>query len=108
MNPQLKRGFLEYCILATLNQGESYGYRIIQSVQSAIDISESTLYPILKRLEKKKYIVSHNKIYNNRVRRYYRITSAGVASGKKFLKDEVKVNEMFKFIREGFYDADKK
>lgn len=60
MNAQLKKGFLEYCILATLNKGDSYGYRIIRDVESVIKISESTLYPILKRLEKKQFIESHN------------------------------------------------
>ncbi|KRM33920.1 PadR family transcriptional regulator [Lentilactobacillus parafarraginis] len=98
MNAQLKKGFLEYCILATLNKGDSYGYRIIRDVESVIKISESTLYPILKRLEKKQFIESHNQIYNNRVRRYYHITPIGVASGKDFLKDERTIQHLYDFI----------
>lgn len=107
MNAQLKKGFLEYCILATLNKGDSYGYKIIKDVKEVISISESTLYPILKRLEKKQFIISHNKIYNNRVRRYYHITPIGIANGKNFLKDQAIVNNIFQFIRGGFYDEQK-
>ena len=48
---QLKKGLLEVCVLSALSRGDSYGYRIIGDVSSCIEISESTLYPILKRLE---------------------------------------------------------
>ena len=51
MNTQLKKGFLEFCILAALCEDDSYGYKIIKDVSGCIKISESTLYPILKRLE---------------------------------------------------------
>ncbi len=52
MDVQLKRGVLEICVLAVLNRGESYGYQMIKDLSSCIEVSESTLYPILKRLEK--------------------------------------------------------
>ena len=51
LEPQLKRGLLEVCVLSVLNREDSYGYQIIKDMAGCVDISESTLYPILKRLE---------------------------------------------------------
>ncbi|MBU9789503.1 PadR family transcriptional regulator [Lentilactobacillus sp. TOM.63] len=102
MNPQLKKGFLEYCILAVLNKGDSYGYQIIKDVEATFPISESTLYPILKRLEKNEYITSHNEIYNNRVRRYYHLTSAGITRSKNFLANQNQIERIYQFVREAF------
>lgn len=104
MNTQLKKGFLEYCILATLNQGDSYGYQIIKDIGEVISIAESTLYPILKRLEKKELITSQNQIYNNRVRRYYHITPEGIVNIKEFLTEQETVDNLFQFIKRGLYD----
>lgn len=83
MDVQLKKGFLELLVLAALKTEASYGYRIIQDVSKIFEISESTLYPILKRLEAQNYLVTYNEEYNSRLRRYYQITSAG----KQRLKD---------------------
>jgi len=58
MESQLKRGLLEICVLATLRNSESYGYKIIKDVSDVIPISESTLYPILKRLEANNCVTS--------------------------------------------------
>ncbi|GHP13366.1 PadR family transcriptional regulator [Lentilactobacillus fungorum] len=102
MNPQLKKGFLEYCILAVLNKGDSYGYKIIKDVEATFPISESTLYPILKRLEKNEYITSHNEIYNNRVRRYYHLTSQGITRAKEFLTEQGQIESIYQFVREAF------
>ena len=51
MDMQLKRGLLEICVLAILNQGDSYGYQIVKDADACVELSESTLYPILRRLE---------------------------------------------------------
>ena len=50
MDIQLKKGLLEVCVLASLLQEDSYGYQLISDLSSCVEISESTLYPILKRL----------------------------------------------------------
>ena len=60
MESQLKRGLLEICVLATLRNSESYGYKIIKDVSAVIPISESTLYPILKRLEANNCVTSYS------------------------------------------------
>ena len=51
IDPQLKRGLLDICVLSLLRRGDSYGYQIIKDLSGCIEISESTLYPILRRLE---------------------------------------------------------
>ena len=64
MDVQLRRGLLEVCVLTVLCRGDSYGYRLVRDVSEIIEISESTLYPILKRLEAagmvNVYSVEHN------------------------------------------------
>ena len=78
MDAQVKKGLLEYCVLAELQKKESYGYQIIRDLSVCIEISESTLYPILRRLESGGYVDTHNVEYHNRIRKYYRITRSGL------------------------------
>ena len=68
MDAQVKKGLLEYCVLAELQKKESYGYQIIRDLSVCIEISESTLYPILRRLESGGYVDTHNVEYHNRIR----------------------------------------
>lgn len=74
MDPQLKRGIVEVSALATLMKGDSYGCEIVKELSKITKISESTLYPILKRLEHGKYLSTYNVEYNGRLRKYYKIT----------------------------------
>lgn len=83
MDIQLKKGILDICVLYSLEQGESYGYKIIADLNGIIEISESTLYPILKRLEASGFLVTRTAEYSGRLRRYYKITP----SGQKKLED---------------------
>lgn len=77
MDVQIKKGLLEVCVLKALTGGESYGYKIIKDVSAYIEISESTLYPILKRLEADGHLVCATAEYNGRLRKYYSITPSG-------------------------------
>lgn len=77
MDIQLKRGVLEVCALAVLRRGDSYGYQLVRDVSEWIPISESTLYPILKRLESGGYVTVYSVEHNSRLRKYYKITEAG-------------------------------
>ena len=56
MDTQLKRGILDISVLAELNKGDSYGYQIIKDLEPYVELSESTLYPILKRLESSNFV----------------------------------------------------
>lgn len=71
MNAQLKKGLLEFCVLAVLKKGDSYGYQMIKDMSHCIEISESTLYPILKRLEQNNYVETYSQEHNSRLRKYY-------------------------------------
>lgn len=78
MDVQLKKGILDICVLQALSKEESYGYKIISDLNGVIEISESTLYPILKRLEVGGFITSRTAEYGGRLRRYYKITKDGL------------------------------
>jgi PadR family transcriptional regulator, regulatory protein PadR len=79
MNEQMKRGILDGLVLATLHKGDTYGYELTEIVSRQLDIAEMTLYPILRRLEAQGYLETYSQEYSGRLRKYYRITHAGVA-----------------------------
>ena len=78
MDAQLKRGILDVCVLAAIKNGDSYGYKIIKDMKPYIEMSESTLYTILKRLELSGMLTVHTSEHGGRLRKYYHITKAGL------------------------------
>lgn len=82
---QLGTVLLDACVLATLSKEDAYGYALTQNVKEIIQVSESTLYPVLRRLEKGDYLLTYDKPFQGRNRRYYQITD----SGKKQLKEYI-------------------
>ncbi len=98
MDVQLKKGMLEVCVLAALKKEESYGYKIISDISPYIEISESTLYPILKRLEASGAVTTESREYNGRLRKYYRITGRGREKIKEFLVDLSEFFKVYEFI----------
>lgn len=102
MDVQLKKGLLEACVLASLKKEESYGYKIISDISPYIEISESTLYPILKRLESTGCLTTRSKEHNGRLRKYYMITSAGQRRISEYIVDIGEMSRVYEFIcREG-------
>lgn len=99
MDIQLKKGLLEFCVLAVLKKSDSYGYQIIKDISSCIEISESTLYPILKRLESNEYLETYSVEHNSRLRKYYKITEKGKDHISGFLEDWQQVMEVYYFIK---------
>ena len=98
MDIQLKKGILDVCVLHAISNGESYGYKIISDLQGIIEISESTLYPILKRLESSGYVTTRTAEYSGRLRRYYTITPQGLkrlVSGRNDLQE---INTIYRKI----------
>ena len=77
IDPQLKRGLLDICVLSRLRRGDSYGYQIIKDLSEYIELSESTLYPILRRLESSGSLAVYTVEHNGRLRKFYRLTAAG-------------------------------
>lgn len=98
MDIQVKKGLLDYCVLAELKKKESYGYQIIKDISSCIEISESTLYPILRRLESENSVETYNVEHNNRIRRYYRITPTGEARLQNFINEQDELLRVIRFI----------
>lgn len=100
MKVQLKKGLLDICVLAALIDGDSYGYQLIQDTKEIVEMSESTLYPILRRLEDSKYLTSYKEEYNGRLRKYYRITILGKKHVLQFLEEWKDMNRIYQFIKE--------
>lgn len=101
MDAQLKRGLIEVCVLAMLRRGDSYGYQLIKDVSALIAVSESTLYPILRRLETAEYLTVYTVEHNSRLRKYYAITDKGVRRIQEFLQEWAELDQVLAFIKEG-------
>lgn len=87
MNPQFKKGILELCVLSMVGKKDYYGYELVEEISKVIDISEGTLYPILRRLTEEKYFETYLRESNEGPsRKYYKITKLG----KDFHKDQLK------------------
>lgn len=102
MDAQLKRGLLEVCVLTAIKKEDTYGYKIIKDISPYVSISESTLYPILKRLEGSGFITVYSVEHNSRLRKYYSITDAGKERISEFLEEWKSVMKAYEFIREGY------
>lgn len=89
MTYQVTATLLDACVLGILEKEDFYGYTLTQKVQEVIDISESTLYPVLRRLQKEGELTTYDSPVQGRNRRYYRITEAG-KDKLKFYRDEWK------------------
>lgn len=95
---QRKKGLLDICVLSVLSREPSYGYKIVGDVSACIDISESTLYPILKRLESAGCLTTFTQEHNGRMRKYYRITETGVERIRAFLDEWEEMRRVYAFI----------
>lgn len=100
MDTQRKKGLLDICVLAVLGRGPSYGYRIVREVSACMPVSESTLYPILRRLEANGSLTTYAQQHNGRQRRYYRITDAGRQRIREFLDEWEEIRRIYAFIEE--------
>jgi len=101
MDAQLKRGFLEACVLAALARQDSYGYQLIKDTPSQLGLTESTLYPILKRLEQSECLTVYSVEHNGRLRKYYRITNSGIQRINEFIAEWEDVVAFHDYIRGG-------
>ena len=98
MDAQLKRGVLDVCVLAAIKNEDSYGYKIIKDVSPFLELSESTLYTILKRLEEAKMLVTRSVEHNGRLRKYYHITDIGLARIEEFKEELKEMMTVYEFI----------
>ena len=98
METQLKKGLLDVCVLAAILNEDSYGYRIIETIKPYISVSESTLYPILRRLGEAGLLEVRPVEYNGRTRKYYHITSAGLQRLSEFKTDWQEMLAIYRFV----------
>ena len=100
IDPQLKRGLLDVCVLSLLRRGDSYGYQIIKDLSGCIEISESTLYPILRRLEGAGCLTVYSVEHSGRLRKFYRITPEGIRAIDQFLSSWPEIQRVYRLIKE--------
>ena len=98
MDIQLKRGLLDVCVLAAIKSEDSYGYKIIKDMKPYIELSESTLYTILKRLEMSKMLTVKTAEHNGRLRKYYRITDDGLKRIDEFKNEWKEIMSIYRFV----------
>ena len=98
MDIQLKRGLLDVCVLAAIKNGESYGYQIIKDMKPYMEMSESTLYTILKRLELADMLTVRTAEHGGRLRKYYKITKAGLGRIEDFKDEWREVMAIYQFV----------
>ncbi len=98
MDVQLKRGILDICVLAAIRDKDSYGYQIIKDVKPCVELSESTLYTILKRLETGGLLTVRTAEHGGRLRKYYHITPQGLQRIEEFLEEWKEIMNIYRFI----------
>lgn len=98
MDIQLKRGLLDVCVLAAIKGEDSYGYKIIKDLKPYIELSESTLYTILKRLEAADMLTVHSVEHGGRLRKYYHITAAGIKRIDDFKTEWREIMSIYHFV----------
>ena len=98
MDIQLKRGLLDICVLAAIKNQDSYGYQIIKDMKPFVEISESTLYPILRRLEAAELLTVRSAEHNGRLRKYYHITEKGLERIKEFREEWKQILSIYDFV----------
>ena len=98
MDIQLKRGLLDICVLTANKSEESYGYKIIKDMKPYMELSESTLYTILKRLEAANMLTVRSVEHGGRLRKYYHITKAGLGRIEDFKDEWREVMSIYKFV----------
>lgn len=107
MDIQLKRGLLDVCVLAAIKSEDSYGYKIIKDMKPYIELSESTLYTILKRLETADMLTVRTAEHGGRLRKYYHITEAGHQRLDGFKKEWEEMRNIYEFVTKEDFNNDK-
>ena len=98
MDIQLKRGLLDVCVLAAIKSEDSYGYKIIKDMKPYIELSESTLYTILKRLETANMLTVRTVEHGGRLRKYYHITAEGLRRLDEFGEEWREIMSIYRFV----------
>jgi len=106
MDVQLKRGLLDVCVLAAIKNEDSYGYKIIKDMKPYLELSESTLYTILKRLETANMLTVRTAEHGGRLRKYYHITHTGLERIAAFKVEWEEIMSIYRFVTKEDTDHD--
>lgn len=88
MNVQIKKGVVELCVLALLHEKDRYGYELVESISQHIEISEGTIYPLLRKFRQEGYVESYlEESQAGPPRKYYQLTLRGEAAYAEQLKE---------------------
>lgn len=88
LNVQFKKGVLNLCVLALLDRQDMYGYELVQAISNQIEISEGSVYPLLRRLTSEGYFTTYLKeSTEGPPRKYYQITDLGRRNLKELRKE---------------------
>ena len=99
MNSQFNKGVIEMCVLALVAKRDFYGYELVEAISKKIEISEGTIYPILRRLTLEKYFDTYLKESSEGPpRKYYRMTNNGQKQTEKLLKEWKKFSSDVEFL----------
>lgn len=101
MDAQMKKGLLDACVLHILTEGDTYGYRLTREITDLMDVSESSLYPVLRRLEAQGFLETYSAEHSGRLRRYYRITESGVRRLAEYRSELSELKRIIDFITGG-------
>lgn len=101
MDAQMKKGLLDACVLHILIKGDTYGYKLTQEITGIMETSESALYPVLRRLEAQGFLETYSAEHSGRLRRYYRITAAGILRLKEYKGELLELKKVIDFIAGG-------
>lgn len=104
LDAQMKRGLIENCVLAATARGDSYGYKIVKDLSGCVNVTESTLYPILRRLESAGCLTVYSVEHSGRLRKFYHITELGRQQLRDFADSWGELEAMYEFIRGGLED----
>ena len=107
MDVQLKRGLLDVCVLAAIKNEDSYGYKIIKDLKPCMELSESTLYTILKRLENANMLTVRSVEHSGRLRKYYHITETGIKRIEDFKEEWKEIMTVYRFVTKEEMENDK-
>ncbi len=101
MDPQLKKGILDALVLAILKEGDTYGYELSEKAAGIVDVAETALYPVLRRLEVQGLLGTYTVEHHGRLRRYYRITAAGLEKLAGYLEELAELARVISMITKG-------
>ncbi|MGN1111533.1 MAG: PadR family transcriptional regulator [Oscillospiraceae bacterium] len=105
MNSQMKRGTLELCALSVVSRGDCYGYELVNRISKCMEITEGTIYPLMKRLKESELIDSYIvESTEGPPRKYYKITESGAAELERLAEEWFEFADNINRLLKGEYD----